>query len=655
MPLKKLIRVVLQNILRSKKNFIFSSIGIIVGITTFTFFIALSQGIRDRVLNRIFPIDQLEIEPIGGVAASASSEKDEQASVGGVLTSGPRLLNAQAIKQLSGIPGVDQAFPKMRARFPAKFETGILNRRMAGEGFIEGMEVSQQVEDEMRGFEAGCSNQEDDLCRRREVNCLHNADCPHEGMECTEGMCRPRAYWRSFTDKHARPPCESKAECDTDQVCAYDKWVILKVRRKDQIEPIIKAAASTVHPHLDVDLYMAIAEVGSVTERNVKEAERAEAEIWAVGQTISDFARKELEKRDVVVRDFAEVSEVQLYLEALTKHPGQGQCAGQACILERAEKDIGSWKYFEVYDNHRGECQPGLYCAARNVLSREGRCEAYMPAALNPLMVDFYNSNVVSQLGTQPLPNPCLVLGLKGYFRLGFSFLRSSMDPVWQKIRWAEVVGFTDKAMHLGGTVPLGYVTRANRFFLGPESIEHYDSVLLQIPRNEQVSGVIEQVQKQSFDLSSSSKFARKAGEMLAIVTLTFLLISIIIIVISALNISHTFLMVVFERQREIGVMRAIGASRWDIRKIILSESMLIGLVAGLVGNGASYLLSRLVNLLGEGLRERFPLIPEDFFIYSWPLVVGAIAFALIFCLAGAWVPANRAAKLDPAVVLSSA
>ena len=142
---------------------------------------------------------------------------------------------------------------------------------------------------------------------------------------------------------------------------------------------------------------------------------------------------------------------------------------------------------------------------------------------------------------------------------------------------------------------------------------------------------------------------------MLMIVTLAFLMISFIIIVISAMNISHTCLMVVYERQREIGVMRAIGATQWDIRKIILVESALIGLVAGVIGNLLSFGVSRLVNLTADSLRGRFPLIPDDFFIYGWELILGSIVFALIFCLVGAWVPANRAAKLDPAVVLTSA
>ncbi len=659
MPLKKLWRVVIQNIRRSKRNFVFSSIGIIVGITTFTFFIALSLGIRDRVLNRIFPIDQLEVEPVGGVAQSKAdgTADTSQGGLGDVLRGRPRALDQAAIDQLGKLDGVAMAFPKMRARFPAKVETGVLDRRMAGEGFMEGLDPSAQVLTEMRGMEDKCGALEEDTCKRREVSCNRDADCPHEGMECIEGQCKPRQYWKSFQDKHAPVGCTAASDCGAGKVCAYDKWVILKIKDRPDAMRLLEAARQVKHARLDVDLFVAVAEVGAVTDTDLRNVERVDGEVWAVATTFTDKAQA-LQKaglRGGLVREFQTADEVLAHLQKLPETLTTGTCAGEPCQVERTDESIGSWKYFEMYENHRGDCAPGGFCLTRNVLSKQGRCAPYMPVALNPLMIDFYNSNVVSQLGTQPIPNACLVLGLKGYWRLGYSFLKDSLDPVWQRVYWAEIVGFSDKAMHLGGTVPLGYVERWNRFYLGPEATTNYDSVLLQVPRNEDVATVIEQIQKRSFDLSNSSKFARKAGEMLMVVTLTFLLISFIIIIISALNISHTFLMLVFERQREIGIMRAIGATRWDIRKIMLGESALIGLFAGLAGNGLSFGLSRLVNGLASGLRERFPVIPEDFFVYGWPLVGGSIAFALVFCLFGAWVPANRASKLDPAVVLTQA
>ena len=474
-------------------------------------------------------------------------------------------------------------------------------------------------------------------------------------MSCLDGQCQPREYWRAFVDREPTAACKGAAECGVGQVCAYDRWIILKVRDKAFIDPVKKAAELVTHPALDVDFYVAIAEVGDVFVSEVLAAERIGGEIWRIGADFSAGAEAEAKARGVTVRTFGSVDEALAHVEQVPAGLSTGTCAGEPCVQEVAEDSIGHWLYFDVYDNHRGTCGGGRYCAARNVLSTEGRCEPYLPIALNPLMIDFYNSNVVSQLGTQPLPNPCFVLGLKGYFRLGFSFLRDDVETVWQRIRWAEIVGFSDKAMHLGGTLPLDYVRRFNQFYIGPESTTFYDSVLLQVPRNEDVANVIESIQKLSFDLSRSSSFARKAGEMLMIVTLTFLLISIIIIIISAMNISHTFLMVVYERQKELGVMRAIGATRWDIRLIILVESLFIGLTAGLAGNGLSFGISRLVNLGAQGLRERFPMIPDDFFVYDWLLVIGSIGFAVLFCLVGAWIPANRAAKLDPAVVLTQA
>ena len=242
MPIEKLLRVVLQNIARSKKNFIFSSIGIIVGITTFTFFLALSQGIQERVLNRIFPIDQLEVEPIGGVAAGASESTKGGDTLQSALSGGPRRLDAAAVEQLQAIPGVTKAFPKMRARFAAKIETGVLDRRMAGEGFFEGLDVSPAVVDEMRRFEDRCSLDEEDVCKRREVTCKTDSDCPHEGMSCLEGQCRPRQYWRSFEDRESGATCKAASECGPGKVCAYDKWIILKVKDKATI-PVVKQAA----------------------------------------------------------------------------------------------------------------------------------------------------------------------------------------------------------------------------------------------------------------------------------------------------------------------------------------------------------------------------------------------------------------------------
>ena len=59
----KLLGLVAQNLRRNTRNFVFSAFGIIVGISTFIFFVALGEGIKTVVLEEIFVIRQLEVVP----------------------------------------------------------------------------------------------------------------------------------------------------------------------------------------------------------------------------------------------------------------------------------------------------------------------------------------------------------------------------------------------------------------------------------------------------------------------------------------------------------------------------------------------------------------------------------------------------------------
>jgi ABC-type antimicrobial peptide transport system permease subunit len=100
--------------------------------------------------------------------------------------------------------------------------------------------------------------------------------------------------------------------------------------------------------------------------------------------------------------------------------------------------------------------------------------------------------------------------------------------------------------------------------------------------------------------------------------------------------------------------MRATGASRGDISRLILIEASFMGLAGGVVGVLASWGFSRLANWVAAGQLELALFKPENFFIFEWWIVFGGIGIAWAFCMAGAWIPARRAARMDPAVVLTS-
>jgi ABC-type antimicrobial peptide transport system permease subunit len=108
------------------------------------------------------------------------------------------------------------------------------------------------------------------------------------------------------------------------------------------------------------------------------------------------------------------------------------------------------------------------------------------------------------------------------------------------------------------------------------------------------------------------------------------------------------------ERRYEIGIMRAIGATRGDVRKMILLEATVLGFFGGFIGNLISWGFSRLVNFAAAEYLSGIPFRPDEFFVYDWRVILGGVVFAWFFCLLGASLPANRAARLDPAVVLTS-
>jgi ABC-type antimicrobial peptide transport system permease subunit len=126
-----------------------------------------------------------------------------------------------------------------------------------------------------------------------------------------------------------------------------------------------------------------------------------------------------------------------------------------------------------------------------------------------------------------------------------------------------------------------------------------------------------------------------------------------VIVGIAAVNIMHVFFMLIYERQKEIGIMRAIGASRRDIRRIILGEAAIVGAGAGTVGIIFAYAAGELFDWISASYIPDFPYKPLTYFDFHPLLLAAAFVFAIGFCVVGAFFPARRAARTDPARVLT--
>jgi putative ABC transport system permease protein len=121
---------------------------------------------------------------------------------------------------------------------------------------------------------------------------------------------------------------------------------------------------------------------------------------------------------------------------------------------------------------------------------------------------------------------------------------------------------------------------------------------------------------------------------------------------VASLGIVNTLVMAILERRREIGVLKALGASNRDVRRLFFLEAGVMGLLGGVFGVGMGWAIGRLIHIGTTIYLKRQGVPSEDIWSVPWWLAVGAIAFAIVVSLAAGIVPASRAARLDPVEAL---
>jgi putative ABC transport system permease protein len=276
-------------------------------------------------------------------------------------------------------------------------------------------------------------------------------------------------------------------------------------------------------------------------------------------------------------------------------------------------------------------------------------CRHFVPVIVSNHVVELYNGTLRRAHGFPKL-NPDAVRGFTFDLIIGESMVEASNQDHVVHDR-GMFVGFTDKAIPLGITMPLGYVQRYNVEFGNAEDAQRYHSVIVEIPVKDDVAAVAKGVE--DLDLQVADSGAEEAALLIAVFMMVFGLVSVVIVGIAAVNIMHVFFMLVYERQREIGVMRAVGASRGDIGRIILGEAASLGIMAGTAGLVLSLGAARLFDMVSASYVPDFPYKPTTYFVFPWWLVAAALGFAISFCVLGALLPARRAARMEPARVLS--
>ncbi len=292
----------------------------------------------------------------------------------------------------------------------------------------------------------------------------------------------------------------------------------------------------------------------------------------------------------------------------------------------------------------------------------EKMCKHRIPAVLSSTVVELYNTRFAKShdmpIADQNLVN--FLIQSRGLSAMRFSLgLNNTVigggGGVSQKrARRVEavIVGVSNRALRLGVTIPIQYMEKWNREFMGEEVATAFSSIIVRLKDRNKLAP-FSQWLKDVEDLRLEDSLGEQFATVIFVIRLLFLIISVAILVVAVINIGHNFFIQVSERRREIGIMRAVGATETDVQLIVLGEAAVIGIVGGLIGIGLAFAIGSTWNWYAAANIPRFPFKPTSWFDFKLWIWGSALGFSTLFCILGGYLPARRAAKMQPAQALA--
>jgi len=183
-------------------------------------------------------------------------------------------------------------------------------------------------------------------------------------------------------------------------------------------------------------------------------------------------------------------------------------------------------------------------------------------------------------------------------------------------------------------------------------STPQYSTVGVKVRSAKDVPAVEEAIKKMGFNTLSLVDATRSMRQFFAILDLFLGIFGSLALAVASIGIVNTLVMAILELRREIGIMKAIGASDIDVKRLFFAEAGVMGVAGGAFGVALGWAIGRVINI-GTNIylrRQSFP--PEQIWATPWWLVGGAIAFAIVVSLLSGLYPAARAARLDPVQAL---
>ena len=189
----------------------------------------------------------------------------------------------------------------------------------------------------------------------------------------------------------------------------------------------------------------------------------------------------------------------------------------------------------------------------------------------------------------------------------------------------------------------------AQQLFDAPNQLSGVDIKLHDHQKSEEVKQELQQALSDKFAVKSWYDLQKPLYDVMYLEKWAAFLILMLIVLVAVLNIIGSLTMIVIQKNRDIGILRTMGLTPGQVKKIFMKQGWYIGLIGSGIGGG--------IGLLLAWLQKEYDLIKlsESFIINAYPVeiqfwdVAIVLVGALLLCLAASWYPARRASQVEPA------
>lgn len=181
-----------------------------------------------------------------------------------------------------------------------------------------------------------------------------------------------------------------------------------------------------------------------------------------------------------------------------------------------------------------------------------------------------------------------------------------------------------------------------------------YSFIMINVDNIKNVTKVQEDIEALGYVTYSEMQYLEPLKQTSDMLQMVLGAIGALAMMVSAINIANTMVMSIYERTREIGIMKVLGCLVKDVKRLFLFEAAMIGLLGGIVGIALSYLASFAINKYGGPLFQTlmqssgvYDVGNAKFSVIPFWLPFLAAGFAMLVGVLAGYFPARRATKIS--------